>query len=62
MKTTYPLPVLLGSLALMLAACASPEAPPNAAAAQAAGSLPAAQTTTIKGLASSGRNAWLPSG
>ncbi len=51
MKTTYPLSVLLGGLALMLAACASPKAPSNAVAAQAADSLLTAQTTTALGQA-----------
>ena len=46
---TYPLPVLLGGLALMLAACASPKTTPNVA--QADGSLPTAQTTTVLGQA-----------
>ena len=48
---TYPLSVLLGGLALMLAACASPKAPSNAVAAQAADSLLTAQTTTALGQA-----------
>ncbi len=43
MKTTYALPVLLGGLALMLAACGSPETSSEAAA-QAIGSLPTTQT------------------
>ena len=52
MKTTYPLPVLLGGLALMLAACASPETSSEAAA-QASGNLPMTQTmsTTALGVA-----------
>ncbi len=49
MKTTYPLPVLLGGLALMLAACASPETSSDSAA-QAAGSLPTTQTMSTTGL------------
>ncbi len=51
MKKIYTLPVLLSGLALMLAACASPKAPPNDDAAQADSNLPTAQTTTVLGQA-----------